>query len=116
MMVSGELKQYLDARSFNMALELHNKEDPEECKHISRFRVYCIGQKVHTATKTVNAILSSPWMLENLFRVLDSGWKTNWKCDFPYNVSTDLREFTFALTGLGGEFLPICCAFLPGGG
>ena len=32
----GQLKQYLDARSFNMALASHNHEDPVISEHLSR--------------------------------------------------------------------------------
>ena len=68
----GQLHQYLSARSFKQALALHAHSDPDISQHIDRFKVYCIGHKVDTATKAVKAVLASPFMLENVWRVLET--------------------------------------------
>ena len=39
----GQLHQYLCARSFKKALELHRNPDPAVSQHIDRFKIYCIG-------------------------------------------------------------------------
>ena len=68
----GELIGWCEKHDLYAAVRKHNDPADEYC--LSLFSVFTIGHDIKPETQAIHINMSSPWVLFNAIRALETGW------------------------------------------